>query len=111
MKDHSGEVPKKGIKAFLLKQFDAPPLESYPVLCLWFVSTCYEYAIQAKLAAAGGSQCGYCSPGMVMQLDSWLKEHPTATMEEIDNILDGNICRYRIYSRHFSHRKCKEMLK
>ena len=33
------------------------------------------------------------SPGMVMQLHSFLQEHPEATMEQIDNILDGNICR------------------
>ncbi len=33
-------------------------------------------------------------PGMVMQLYSWLQEHPKATKMEIDNILDGNICRY-----------------
>jgi len=51
------------------------------------------HPIQTKLAAEGGSQCGYCSPGMVMQLYSWLKEHPSATQMEIDNILDGNICR------------------
>jgi len=51
------------------------------------------HPIQEKLAAEGGSQCGYCSPGMVMQLYSWLQEHPNATKLEIDNILDGNICR------------------
>ena len=34
------------------------------------------------------------SPGMVMQLHSFLQEHPDATMEQIDNILDGNLCRY-----------------
>jgi len=49
--------------------------------------------IQEKLCAEGGSQCGYCSPGMVMQLYSWLQEHPNATQLEIDNILDGNLCR------------------
>ena len=30
---------------------------------------------------------------MVMQLHSYLTEHPEATKLEIDNILDGNICR------------------
>ena len=34
------------------------------------------------------------SPGMVMQLHSFLQEHPDATMEQIDNILDGNLCRW-----------------
>ena len=35
----------------------------------------------------------FLSPGMVMQLHSFLQEHPDATMEQIDNILDGNLCR------------------
>ena len=51
------------------------------------------HPIQESLAANGGTQCGYCSPGMVMQLHSFLQEHPEATKQEIDNILDGNICR------------------
>ena len=51
------------------------------------------HPIQTALAATGGTQCGYCSPGMVMQLHSYLQEHPDATVKDIDNILDGNICR------------------
>jgi aerobic-type carbon monoxide dehydrogenase small subunit (CoxS/CutS family) len=34
---------------------------------------------------------------MVMQLNSWLAEHPQATMDQIDNILDGNICRSALW--------------
>ena len=41
------------------------------------------------------------SPGMVMQLHSFLQEHPDATMEQIDNILDGNLCRWIAYLSHF----------
>ena len=51
------------------------------------------HPIQSSLAATGGTQCGYCSPGMVMQLHAFLQEHPNATRDQIDNILDGNICR------------------
>ena len=38
---------------------------------------------------------------MVMQLHSFLQEHPDATMEQIDNILDGNLCRWIAYLSHF----------
>ena len=51
------------------------------------------HPIQAAVSETGGSQCGFCSPGMVMQLHAYLEEHPEATKLEIDNILDGNICR------------------
>jgi len=51
------------------------------------------HPIQKAIATTGGSQCGYCTPGMVMQMHAYLEEHPNATMLELDNILDGNICR------------------
>ena len=51
------------------------------------------HPIQESLAANGGTQCGYCSPGMVMQLHSYLQEHPEPSQLEIENIIDGNICR------------------
>jgi len=51
------------------------------------------HPIQKAIVASGGSQCGYCTPGMVMQAHSYLSEHPNATMEDLDKILDGNICR------------------
>ena len=51
------------------------------------------HPIQETLAATGGTQCGYCSPGMVMQLHSYLQEHPQPSQLEIEKIIDGNICR------------------
>ena len=44
---------------------------------------------------------------MVMQLHSFLQEHPDATMEQIDNILDGNLCRW-MHIPHFYIPTCKE---
>ena len=51
--------------------------------------------VQTKLAACNGSQCGYCSPGMVMSMYGLLAnaDASTLTKEEIEHNLDGNICR------------------
>lgn len=38
-------------------------------------------------------QCGYCTPGMIMQSYYLLKENPSPTEEEIRDGLHGNICR------------------
>ena len=51
------------------------------------------HAIQQRLADASGTQCGYCSPGMVMALYSFLSKNPTATQLEIEQEFDGNLCR------------------
>jgi len=40
-----------------------------------------------------GLQCGYCTPGMLMAADSFLRENPTPTEEEVRESLEGNLCR------------------
>uniref|UniRef100_A0A0A9YL90 Indole-3-acetaldehyde oxidase n=1 Tax=Lygus hesperus TaxID=30085 RepID=A0A0A9YL90_LYGHE len=49
--------------------------------------------VQAALATFYGTQCGYCSPGMVMNMYSLLLENPEITREEVENSFGGNICR------------------
>ena len=51
------------------------------------------HPIQVALAETGGSQCGFCSPGMVMQLHSHLQHQQHSTPAQLENILDGNLCR------------------
>ena len=45
------------------------------------------------LAAEGAEQCGFCSPGMMMNVFALAKENPAASEEEIDAYLAGNLCR------------------
>jgi xanthine dehydrogenase/oxidase len=49
--------------------------------------------VQHALAANNGSQCGYCSPGFVMNMYSLLQNRPSPTEREIEDVFDGNICR------------------
>jgi xanthine dehydrogenase/oxidase len=49
--------------------------------------------VQERIAAFNGSQCGYCTPGFVMNMYSFLKENQDPTQEEIESRFDGHICR------------------
>ncbi|QDZ24669.1 xanthine dehydrogenase [Chloropicon primus] len=51
------------------------------------------HPIQKKLAECNGSQCGFCSPGFVMNMYSLLQENSAPTPEDIENRFEGNICR------------------
>ncbi len=38
-------------------------------------------------------QCGYCTPGMIMQSIDLLGDNPSPTEEEVRDGLEGNLCR------------------
>src|SRR3712207_9183833 len=39
------------------------------------------------------SQCGFCTPGILMTMSAFLEEHPDPTEEEVRHALSGNLCR------------------
>ena len=41
----------------------------------------------------GAVQCGFCTPGMVVQAKHWLDVHPQASRVEIQRGIEGNLCR------------------
>jgi xanthine dehydrogenase/oxidase len=49
--------------------------------------------VQEVISASFGSQCGFCTPGIVMAVFAYRQAHPTATPEQIVKSLDGNLCR------------------
>jgi len=40
-----------------------------------------------------GLQCGFCTPGMLMTLTEFLREHPDPSAEEVREAISGNLCR------------------
>ncbi|MCD2174196.1 xanthine dehydrogenase small subunit [Rhizobium sp. C4] len=57
--------------------------------------------IQQALADLHGSQCGFCTPGIVMSLYALLMENPTPSRAEIEVALQGNLCRCTGYESIF----------
>uniref|UniRef100_A0A3B4XER0 Aldehyde oxidase 1 n=1 Tax=Seriola lalandi dorsalis TaxID=1841481 RepID=A0A3B4XER0_SERLL len=51
------------------------------------------HPVQERIAKAHGSQCGFCTPGMVMSVYTLLRNKPQPSMEDITEALAGNLCR------------------
>jgi 4-hydroxybenzoyl-CoA reductase subunit gamma len=50
-------------------------------------------ALQQAFHEKLGTQCGFCTPGMVMASEALLRREPNATEAQIRAALSGNICR------------------
>ena len=54
--------------------------------------------IADAFANQGGSQCGFCTPGMILASYAVLKKNPHPAEEEIREALSGNLCRCTGYN-------------
>ena len=53
----------------------------------------HPHELQIAFAEFGASQCGYCTPGMMMSAKALLDEIPRPSRDEIKEHLAGNLCR------------------
>jgi len=49
--------------------------------------------LQAAFHEKLGTQCGFCTPGMLMASEALLRKNPDPSREEIKTALAGNLCR------------------
>ena len=46
-----------------------------------------------SFVVAGASQCGFCSPGIVLKGEALLAKNPSPSRDEVEHALLGNLCR------------------
>ena len=51
------------------------------------------HPVQEAFRECHGLQCGFCTPGMIMQAVDLLAENPNPTEEEVRLGMEGNLCR------------------
>ncbi|XP_032494352.1 aldehyde oxidase 1 isoform X4 [Phocoena sinus] len=51
------------------------------------------HPVQERIAKCHGTQCGFCTPGMVMSIYTLLRNHPEPTLSQLTDALGGNLCR------------------
>ncbi|XP_018589002.1 xanthine dehydrogenase/oxidase isoform X2 [Scleropages formosus] len=51
------------------------------------------HPVQERIARAHGSQCGFCTPGIVMSMYALLRNNPQPSLLDIEEAFQGNLCR------------------
>jgi carbon-monoxide dehydrogenase small subunit len=49
--------------------------------------------LQQALHECHGLQCGFCTPGIVMTFEAYLRENPSPSEAQVREALSGNLCR------------------
>jgi len=58
--------------------------------------------IQLAFLKYGGTQCGICTPGMIIAACKLLEKNQNPTLQDIKTALAGNLCRCTGYSKIFA---------
>ena len=57
--------------------------------------------VQQSFVNAGGVQCGFCTPGLIVAVHHLLDRNPSPSDLEVKEAISGNICRCTGYGRIF----------
>jgi nicotinate dehydrogenase subunit A len=60
------------------------------------------HPLQQAFIDHGAVQCGYCTPGMLMDAYAFLRKHPKPTHQEIMTHMNSNLCRCGAHQRIIS---------
>ena len=72
----------------------AAQMEGHEITTVEAVAVDGRYsALQQALHDEHGLQCGFCTPGIIMTFEAYLKENANPTEDEIREVLSGNLCR------------------
>jgi carbon-monoxide dehydrogenase small subunit len=57
------------------------------------------HPIQVAFAETGAVQCGFCTPGLLIQIEDLLRQNPDPSDPDIREALAGNLCRCTGYEQ------------
>ena len=74
-------------------------IENKEVVTIEGLSEHGDHPVQKAWLEHDVAQCGYCQAGQIMTATALLKSNPDPTDEEIEDAMNGNICRCATYLR------------
>jgi aerobic-type carbon monoxide dehydrogenase small subunit (CoxS/CutS family) len=74
-------------------------IENKKIITIEGLSENADHPVQTAWLEHDVAQCGYCQSGQIMSAAALLKSNPTPSDEDIENAMNGNICRCATYLR------------
>jgi aerobic carbon-monoxide dehydrogenase small subunit len=72
----------------------AVQMEGHAITTIESVAANGRYsALQQAMHEEHALQCGFCTPGIVMTFEAYLKQNPNPSEAEVRDVLSGNLCR------------------
>jgi aerobic carbon-monoxide dehydrogenase small subunit len=72
----------------------AVQMEGHAITTIESVAADGRYsALQQAMHEEHALQCGFCTPGIVMTFEAYLKQNPNPSEAEVRDVLSGNLCR------------------
>jgi aerobic-type carbon monoxide dehydrogenase small subunit (CoxS/CutS family) len=60
------------------------------------------HPVQEAFIEHDATQCGFCTPGMIMTTAHLLENNPNPTLDEVKRSIRGNLCRCGTYPKVFN---------
>ena len=80
-------------------QLPVSSLEGSKIRTIEGLSENGDHPVQQAWLEIDVPQCGYCQAGQIMSASALLESNPNPSDEEIENAMNGNICRCGTYTR------------
>jgi isoquinoline 1-oxidoreductase alpha subunit len=72
-------------------------VENQPIVTIEGLSEQGDHPVQKAWKEHDVPQCGYCQAGQIMTAAAFLKKTPNPSEKEIDDAMNGNLCRCATY--------------
>jgi isoquinoline 1-oxidoreductase alpha subunit len=79
--------------------FPVAAVRDNPVVTIEGLSEDGNHPVQQAWKEVDVPQCGYCQAGQIMTATAFLASTPNPTVEQVDNAMNGNLCRCGTYHR------------
>ena len=85
---------REAVKSCIIRAKKLAKMDKVQIITIEGIADNYSlHPIQQAFIDANAVQCGFCTPGYIMELYALYMKNPSASEKEIKSVLEGHLCR------------------